>query len=127
MADFKLGLSGAESNLPLGVAEELPTDSDEAVEEYRCSDGSYKYAFKEHVRRTWTIEFTEITAAEIATLDGIYAIKATLNYINGYDASIPVGGVSVIVSNYSGPRLITNTSGLATPRYNATMELKEVC
>lgn len=121
--DFKLGLLGAEYDLPTCVSEELPVDADDIFNEAEMEDGSYDYCAKSKTRETHTLEFVELTLAECGILAAIAAIKKTLNYINGYAG---ITGQSVVVANYSKPTLIVNTSGLTTPRYRATMILKTV-
>jgi hypothetical protein len=123
MADFKLGISGSELDLPLGVAEELPTEAEDSVQDARMQDSSWRYDFAEKTRRTWRIEFVELTAAGCATLDTIDGYKKILNYINGYQGL--AAGVAVVVASWSRPTLKVTTSGLTTIKYRGTMVLKE--
>jgi len=127
MADFKLGIAGSEYDLPTGVAEELPSEASDRFVEAEMQDGSFVYNAKEKCRRTWAIDFggeNGITGTDCDTLDAIAALGVELNYINGYQGL--AAGVSVVCLNWSGRRLIVETSGLTTPRYRGTMVLKEV-
>lgn len=126
MADFKLGILGSESTLPdlrYEPGDELEADAEEAVVETEMMDSTFSYDIKPNTRRTWSLEWTELTWAEIETLATIAALKQELNYINGY---IGLTGTTVVVAYYSGPILMLETSGQATPRYRARMVLKEV-
>lgn len=121
MADFKLGIAGSEVDLPACVADELATEAEEAVEEEEMADHTFNYNFKENVRQTYPIEWTDLTAAEATVLDGLDALKQELNYINGY---MGITGAAVVIASWSGRILIVDTSGLTTPRYRGTMVLK---
>ena len=126
MADFKLGILGSESTLPdlrYEPGAELEADAEEAVVESEMMDGTFSYDIKPTTRRTWPLEWTELTWTEIETLATIAALKQELNYINGY---IGLTGTTVVVAHYSGPILMLETSGQTTPRYRARMVLKEV-
>ena len=127
MADFKLGILGSETTLPdilYEPGDELQADAEDSVEEDEMMDGSFRYDFKENVRRTWPLEWADLTWAQIGTLAGIAALKQELNYINGY---MGITGATVVVAHWSGAILILETSGLAAPLYRASMTLKEVC
>lgn len=121
MADFKLGIAGSEVDLPTCVAEELTTEAEESVEEEEMADFTWNYNHKENVRKTWPIEFTDLTATEATVLDGLHALQQELNYINGY---MGITGEAVVIASWSGRILIVDTSGLTTPRYRGTMVLK---
>ena len=125
MASFKLGIAGSEYDLPTCVADELTVEREDLVEEAVMAGGYKRYNVKDAAPRTWPIEFDWLTAAEVTTLDTIAALGVTLNYINGYQGL--AAGVAVVVKSWpKGATLITNTSGLATPRYRGTMVLGEV-
>jgi len=124
MADFKLGILGSELDLPRNLdGDDLGPDPEDAVEEAEMMDGTFKYNIKPHVRQTWTLEFKDLIQTECDTLNTIDGYKTTLNYINGY---LGITGTTVVVAYYSGPRVIISRAGLAVPRFNATMVLKEV-
>ncbi len=95
MADFKLGVSGSESNLPTCVVDELPCDSPDAIVSAEMLDGSVRSNAKTYVPRTWTLEWDWLTSTECDGLDTLSALKVALNYINGYQGL--AAGVTVKV------------------------------
>lgn len=123
--DFKLGVSGSESDLPLCVVDELPCDSPDNVVSAEMLDGSVRSNFKTYVPRTWTLEWDWLTSTECDTLDTLSALKVQLNYINGYQGL--AAGVAVKVKKPFQRTLIVSTSGLTTMRYRGSMVLEEVC
>lgn len=128
MADFKLGILGSEVTLPVTMsATEMPIEAEDAVEETEMMDGTFKYNIKPHTRRTFPLDWDNLTGTECDTLDAILADQAagsTLNYINGYIGL--AAGVSVVIASCPGRILKVPTSGRTTPRFLYSMTLKEV-
>lgn len=121
--DFKLGVSGSESNLPTCVVDELPCDSPDAVVSAEMLDGSIRSNFKTYVPRIWTLEWDWLSSTECDGLDTISALRVPLNYINGYQGLS--AGVTVRVKKPFQRTLIVSTSGLTTIRYRGSMVLEE--
>lgn len=123
MADFKLGVTGSEYNLPTCVTEELGGERDDACDLIEMQDGSLQANFRTSVPKTHEINFDGMTLAEYQVLETIHGLGQVLNYINGYKG---ITGEAVVVQNLSEPSLIVETSGDATPLFRATLILRKL-
>lgn len=91
MSTIKLGPSGTETTLPtiswLGDSPpDLPVIAYKQIEEAKMSDGSLRWAFFQK-KREWRLEWGLLTAAELATIEGLYDLNQVLHYQNTYEST----------------------------------------
>ncbi len=126
MADIKLGLPGLEIVLPAikfepGSDPEIPTECQKNVREATMSDGSSIFNISAVHPKSFRLPFDELTAAEVAVLLGILALDEELSFINEY---VSADAYRVVVTDFTGPDPIGDTTGQAEILYRMTINLK---
>jgi hypothetical protein len=86
MADVKLGISGSEATLATCLAISLPTALGKTIQASTMSDGNTRYAMYAGQRR-WQLSWTDLTAAQLATLVTIRGYNQSLRYQNNYESA----------------------------------------
>lgn len=118
MADVKLGISGSEVTLPTCIALSLPVDAGKAMGAATVSDGNTRYAFYARQRR-WQLTWTNLTAANLATLDTLRGYNQTLRYQNAYESTT---WYTVVITAFSHDSVCP---GQTTEYYTAQMTLEQ--
>lgn len=89
MADIKMGLYGAETTLPQpqargGIPPGMPVGYTKQMTETTMADGSARFNTKRYHPRTYSLSWVQISAADLATLQGLADRNVRLRYQNAW-------------------------------------------
>ena len=125
MAVIKLGILGSEVTLPdikyaPGAGVEIPTDCSKNISEEKMLDGSSSFIVDSIHPLSFTLEFDELTWAQIVTLRGICELNQELSFINEFTDSV---AYPVVVLSW-GFVPIAETTGQTAILFRFNLELK---
>ncbi len=126
MSDIKLGLSGAESALPViawtpGSPPEIPCSSTRNIEAVTMLDGSRRYNVSANHPKRWTLMWDGITYSDVGTIETAIALGPLLSFINEW---VSATAYPCVVSEWTYALKAGTAAG--TTRYTATLVLEEV-
>ena len=125
MAVIKLGILGSEVTLPdikyaPGAGVEIPTDCSKNISEEKMLDGSSSFNVDSIHPLSFTLEFDELTWAQVVTLRDICELNQELSFINEFTDSV---AYPVVILSW-GFTPIAETTGQAAILYKFSIELK---
>jgi hypothetical protein len=127
LANIYLGVSGSEITLPQtrwlgGDTPEAPIAYHIPVERSMTLAGTVRYNFRTGRQRTWPLEFTDVSLADLTAMLGLCALNQSLRYQNNWYSST---WYTVVITSFAYNPLNPAVAS-ADVRYLVTMTLEEV-